>query len=573
MADPLTLHPFSLALRSRPKSEDACKSEVLFNEHGYAESGLEVVPFSSPEAIYDREHFAPQAVYGPQDYPPEVAHSTDLIPAHNPHDYPPEHVSGYNPRDYPPEHVPEHDPDKPSSLDTPTKGLGRENEDSVKEIEKSDTAHSFPRSRRKWLWIALAVVAIVLVAAGVGLGVGLTIGRNSRASSSASASGSTSGSDPGSGSGSGSGSYGVPYVSPTNAAKSSIQVNTSLAAVTCDNGDRWVFLQDIKGQIRGAQRSSSSASWSISSNAYNFGTPAPGTGMAASCSNASSLGADNPSLLISLAYVNTSNSFQESIYDGTSWSDNPIPPQLQPPSNDTKLSIMAGVLPSFSEGNGTSGSFFGESWFTAAMYESENSIVLLDLSTLDEGSTQNISNSFTQFAGVGSQPITDEGFACIYDGLLPPDYTRLYTQCFVANSTTVPPDGILWEYNRSSLANNDTIEPRTLKASTQSLHEGSTTTDLSLFLLPNSQLALVSLLANNSIALFVGSVGGPLTRGPFISPSPISTTTTHLSATSLLSNSTLIYFYYQANASALAEIFFDTDNESWAQQPAFISIT
>ena len=33
MADPLTLHPFSLALRSRPKSEDACKSEVLFNEH------------------------------------------------------------------------------------------------------------------------------------------------------------------------------------------------------------------------------------------------------------------------------------------------------------------------------------------------------------------------------------------------------------------------------------------------------------------------------------------------------------------------------------------------------------
>ncbi|MCJ1403625.1 hypothetical protein MMC11_006848 [Xylographa trunciseda] len=541
--------------------------------HGYADSGLEVVPASAPEAVYDREHFAPQAVYGPQDYPPEVAHSTDLIPAHDPHGYPPEHVSGYNPRDYPSQHVSEHDPYKSSPLDKPVKGFGRENEVSIKEIEKSDTAHSVPRSRRKWPWIALALVAFVLVAAGVGLGVGLTVGRKSSVSSPASASGSTSGSDPGSGSSSGSGSYGVPYISPTNAAKSSIQVNTSLAAVTCDNGDRWVFLQDINGQIRAAQRSSSSASWSVSSNAYSFGTPAPGTGVAASCSNASSLGANNPSLLISLGYVNTSNSFQESIYDGTSWTDNPIPPQLQPPSNGTKLSIMAGLLPSFSDGNATSTSVFGESWFTAAMYESEKSIVLLDLSTLDEGSTQNISNSFAQFAGVGSQPITDEGFACIYDGLLPPDYTQLYTQCFFANSTTFPPDGILWEYNRSSLANNVTIEPKTLKASTQSLQEGSPTTDLSLFLLPNSQLALVSLLANSSIALFIGAVGGPLTKGPFISPSPISITTTHLSATSLLSNSTLIYFYYQANASALAEISFDTASESWAQQPAFIPVT
>ncbi|MCJ1434315.1 hypothetical protein MMC27_003682 [Xylographa pallens] len=311
MAGPFALHSGSLALNSRPKSGDACKLEVLFNEtageeliilcQGYADSGLEVVPASAPEAVYDREHFAPQTVYGPQDYPPEVAHSTALIPAHDPHGYPPEHVSGYNPRNYPPEHVPDHDPDKSSLLDKPTKGLGTENENARKEMEKSDTAHSLPRSRRKWPWIALAVVTFVLVAAGVGLGVGLTVGRKSSASSSASASGSTPSSDPGSGSssGSGSGSYGVPYISPTNAAKSSIQANTSLAAVTCDNGDRWVFLQDINGQIRGAQRSSSSASWSISSNAYSFGTPAPGTGVAASCSNASSLGANNPSLLVS----------------------------------------------------------------------------------------------------------------------------------------------------------------------------------------------------------------------------------------------------------------------------------
>ena len=130
------------------------------------------------------------------------------------------------------------------------------------------------------------------------------------ASNSASSSGSSSGSSPGSDPGSGSSSYGVPYISPTNAAKSSIQVNTSLAAVTCENGDQWVFLQDMDGHIRGAQRSSSSASWSISSNAYSFGTPAPGTGVAASCSNTSSLGAGNPSLLV-----------RKSSLTFTSWSD------------------------------------------------------------------------------------------------------------------------------------------------------------------------------------------------------------------------------------------------------------
>ncbi|MCJ1417720.1 hypothetical protein MMC32_004065 [Xylographa parallela] len=190
LAEPFSLHSLSLALSSRPKSEDACKLEILFSEpavqeliilcQGYADSGLEVVPASAPEAVYDREHFAPQTVYGPQDYPPEVAHSTDPIPAHDPYGYPPEHVSDYNPRKYPPEHVPEHDPDKSSLLDKPTKGFDTENENAIQEIKKSDTAHSIPRSRRKWPYIALAVVAFVLVAAGVGLGVGLTVGRKSR---------------------------------------------------------------------------------------------------------------------------------------------------------------------------------------------------------------------------------------------------------------------------------------------------------------------------------------------------------------------------------------------------------
>lgn len=120
-----------------------------------------------------------------------------------------------------------------------------------------------------------------------------------RLSPSSSASASPSGPGSGPGSGSGSYSYGIPYVSPTKPAQSSIQANTSLAAVTCGNGDRWVFLQDINGQIRGAQYSSTAASWSVSSNAYSFGTPAPNTGVAASCGNASILGGGNPGLVVS----------------------------------------------------------------------------------------------------------------------------------------------------------------------------------------------------------------------------------------------------------------------------------
>ncbi|MCJ1471659.1 hypothetical protein MMC13_000299 [Lambiella insularis] len=525
--------------------------------HGYADSGLEVVPGAGPEALYDREHFAPQALHGLQDYPLEVAHSSDPVPAHDPQGYPPEHVPGY-------------DFDKSPLEDKPTKGSDADNEASIKEIEKSDTARR-PRSRRKWLWIV--AISIILVGIGVGLGVGLTVGRKSSAP--ASAPGSSSGS--GSGLDSGSYSYGVPYVSSAHPAKSSLQANTSLAAVTCDNGDRWVFLQDINGQIRGAQYSSSAGSWSVSSNAYNFAIPAPGTGLAASCSNASALGDGNPGLVISLIYVNTSNSLQESIYDGTKWSDNPIPLQLQPPSNDTKLSISTGLLPSFSDSSSSSDSsnltVMAEGWSSAAMYENNNSIVLLDLSNIDESASQNISNSFTQFAGLDSQLVTDQEFACMYNGLFPPEFTKIYSQCFFANSTTSPPDGLLWQYNRSSLANNDSIEPTTLKASVQPPAQDSTTTDLSLFLLPNSQLALVSLLANSYITLFTGLVGASLTKGPFVSPAPISATTTHMSATSLLSNSTLIYFYYQANASALAEISFDTESGSWAQEPTFIPVT
>lgn len=126
-----------------------------------------MVPGYGPEALYDREHFAPQAVHGPQHYPLEVAHSSDPVPAHDPHDYPPEHV-------------PESDSDKSPVEDKSTKGFSTDDKGPSEEIGKSDTTPSRPRPWRKWLWIALVVAGVVLVGAGVGVGVGLTVARKSR---------------------------------------------------------------------------------------------------------------------------------------------------------------------------------------------------------------------------------------------------------------------------------------------------------------------------------------------------------------------------------------------------------
>lgn len=103
----------------------------------------------------------------------------------------------------------------------------------------------------------------------------------------------------------------------------------------------------------------------------------------------------------------------------------------------------------------------------------------------------------------------------------------------------------------------------------ETIQEGSTSTDLATFLLPNDQLALVSLLTNNSIALYTGKVAAPLSKGPFVWPEVISTA--HIAATSLTSNSSLIYVYYQANASALGEVIFDTSSETWTK-PMYIKI-
>ncbi len=58
---------------------------------------------------------------------------------------------------------------------------------------------------------------------------------------------------------------------------------TSLAAASCPNGDRWVFLQDVQGNVRGCQYSVSSSNWSVLPNTTIPATAKLGSPLGASC--------------------------------------------------------------------------------------------------------------------------------------------------------------------------------------------------------------------------------------------------------------------------------------------------
>ena len=60
---------------------------------------------------------------------------------------------------------------------------------------------------------------------------------------------------------------------------------TSIAATTCANEDRWVFMQDVAGNIRAAEYSTSNSSWTFATEQYNFTSAKLGTPLSASCVN------------------------------------------------------------------------------------------------------------------------------------------------------------------------------------------------------------------------------------------------------------------------------------------------
>ena len=78
---------------------------------------------------------------------------------------------------------------------------------------------------------------------------------------------------------------GIPYNASADQFKMShtILFNTSIAATHCMPNDRWVFLQDVTGTIRGAQFSVSTSSWNTTLQAFNFTPAMMGTALSASC--------------------------------------------------------------------------------------------------------------------------------------------------------------------------------------------------------------------------------------------------------------------------------------------------
>ena len=62
-----------------------------------------------------------------------------------------------------------------------------------------------------------------------------------------------------------------------------IMLNTSIASTTCPNGDRWVFIQDQRNDIRAAQRTSQSSVWQVTTNTTIPSTAKPGSPLGASC--------------------------------------------------------------------------------------------------------------------------------------------------------------------------------------------------------------------------------------------------------------------------------------------------
>ncbi|MCJ1242397.1 hypothetical protein MMC14_010405 [Varicellaria rhodocarpa] len=495
---------------------------------GYAEQGLEVRPSESPETVQDSKRSPLELIS-----PIEVCY--------------PEVVIAQGPE-----------------IKEPSEQL-------LSEPQKEGTFSPGDSRRKKRPWVVIITVAIVLILAAVGICVGLTLRRRSGTSKSSSVHSPTS-SGP-----SGNSTSNQPPVRAT------IASNTSVAAASCDNGDRWVFLQDVVGNIRGAHFTFSTSRWTVASDALNFATPQLQTGLGASCANISALEDASDDVgsetLISLVYLNNSNALQQSTFSEGSWADSPVPPALQPPDNNTKLIVSTDILPFYSDSpNASFSEAFNPELSTVVMYQSKNSLVMVNIEPFsDSGENRTSSkNLFSQLVGAPTLPLTGESFSCIYNGLIPPDDKQLYAQCYFVDSTSGPPTAILWEYNQSALYDNHAIPASNTKSASNtdpSIFDSLLVTDLSLLLLPADKQALVTVLANNTLAIFLGNVASPPDNWPYIAPTPLPASTSLFGATSLTQNSTMVYVYYQENGTAIAEMAFDTSDRTWNDRIAYLAVS
>ncbi|MCJ1395582.1 hypothetical protein MMC18_008468 [Xylographa bjoerkii] len=379
--------------------------------------------------------------------------------------------------------------------------------------------------------------------------------------------------------------------SPSVSSGYSLLNDTAIAATTCTNGDRWIFMQDTAGIIRAIQNLASTSEWNKTSTSFNFTTALVGTALSASCIAISGVqqGLDTSltaGQYISVVYLDQSNALQQSIYNGGSWRNSPVFAASSPPANNTKISTSTQMLLA---------SHYTEAKISSvAMYQTSNgSLVAVDISPDDNfvanGPSTN-PNLFSQYAlqgAVGGKLAQGSGFACIFNAPTPPgNASDLYTRCDIGitnNANNGPVylrlADISFHYNYSTLAN--TSETIKFDGSYPLYYNNSFSTDVSLIQLPNNNSAIVYLQPNNTNSLIFSTPGyyaptneagidwdkaGSQTSSPF----PLSGQ--HFCATACSSNSTVVCIYYQTNDTSLAEISYDPVSQQWASEPNFITM-
>ncbi|MCJ1435908.1 hypothetical protein MMC27_005284 [Xylographa pallens] len=483
----------------------------------------------------------------------------------------------WDPLEYPPE------VELGQGIETPYDGLEHHG-------EKQPEPAVRIRTRLSWRW--LSVVALTF-AAIIGGSIGGVLSKRPSSTSPSPTASQASSSQPPTSSATGSS---VPHT---------ILRNTSIASTTCPNGDRWIFFQDISGSIRQAQYPSDVATWRVASNGTIPSIPRAGTPLSATCVEVTSgfqqEGSDFSSsslsyepgtgvwvsiipfssLTITVIYLDASNAIRRVILSYGSWQDYATGPTLFTPANNTKLSSSSILEPLILGERTTNTTHFA----STMLYQSTNgSIVMANLDPLVPNNTDSSSgnppinpNIITAFMSSGADEVSNPStsLSCIYNRQTADLSLQFFTACYIAETMDA------WFYNQSDIS-----QIKGMATFNQSAHatgnSQNATKEVNLVALDGPNLAIVSLLPNQTIMSsiilpYVHSTNlpqTPLSAYLFERPSSWSTQIPfdHISATSVGRNSTLIYVYYQANDSSLAEIYYDTANVFWPSVPTFIVV-
>ena len=293
--------------------------------------------------------------------------------------------------------------------------------------------------------------------------------------------------------------------SPNN--HSSLLKDSSLTTVTCPNGQRWLFVQNAKGNIQAVEYSSSASKWNTSTIYPEFSNAAPRTPMTASCVNisdnlnnkgslqpgqfvsrlhillSSSIPAGRKSRMTdhylshkaSLIYLDKSSTVQQSIFNDDKWQNITVLPASDIPIANTKLSISTSIIPSLSLPPGSSPAnntdrvtgLLGPALSSVLVYQSTNwSLVMIDivpskmvLSTTGDFRNPNMLPKFSTLPGGPGFTYEPRGlsFGCTYNVLnpIPSDSAQLYARLSIGNPSgnMIDLKDYNYHYNQETLIN------------------------------------------------------------------------------------------------------------------------